>query len=144
MAKGISIEVQGLAALKKKLGELPAHLVTDVDAELDGLSRIYVDRAQYDAPRNFGILAGAITYKRLGEMEYEVVSGAKYSAYVEFGTITQVRVPAELMDYAAQFKGKGIKKTGGMPARPFFFSQLPWARAEINKNLNEVVKRAVI
>jgi hypothetical protein len=36
-----------------------------------------------------------------------VISAAEYSAYMEWGTKTLARVPAELSTYAAQFKGGG-------------------------------------
>lgn len=48
-----------------------------------------------------------------------MVSGAKYSAYVEWGTGTKVDVPADLTEYAIQFKG--TKAVKGMRAQPFFF-----------------------
>ena len=54
-------------------------------------------------------------------LNWSVMSAAHYSPYIEWGTITFVNVPGEYSTYAAQFKGKGLKKTGGMYARPFFF-----------------------
>ena len=56
----------------------------------------------------------------------EVIAGAHYAPYVEFGTggmvnlddMVQLGIPPS---YAAQFKGKGIKEVN-LPARPFFFS----------------------
>lgn len=47
-------------------------------------------------------------------------TNVEYSPYVEFGTGTMVDVPAGLEDYAAQFKGKGLRKVN-LPARPFLF-----------------------
>jgi len=143
MAGGIRIEVTGLDKLIKKFGSLPQNIVKEVDGELAALSVEYVNRAVADVPVDTGVLKNGITFKRISEMNYEVVSNAHYSAYVEFGTIKFVNVPAELAAYAAQFKGRGIKKEGGMPARPFFFKHLPWAENEINQNLKQVVKRAM-
>jgi HK97 gp10 family phage protein len=143
MASGVRLEVEGLDKLIKKMGKLPQHVVNEVDAEMDGVARGYVNKAVAAAPVDTGYLKNGITFTRLSPMNFEIVSSAPYSAYVEFGTITMVSVPAELTSYAAQFKGKGIKKTGGMPARPFFFVQVPWAQVELNKHLKEVVKRAM-
>lgn len=142
MANGVPVQVEGLDRLIKKMGSLPENVKNEVDAELADTANSFVNRAVNAAPVDTGFLKNGITFERIGVMNYEVTSHAPYSAYVEFGTITMVSVPAELTSYASQFKGKGIKKTGGMPARPFFFVQVPWAQAQLNKNLKEVVKRA--
>jgi hypothetical protein len=76
-------------------------------------------------------------------MSYEIVSGANYSAYVEFGTIDHVSVPAGIEDYAMQFKGKGIIKHGGVHPRPFFFPQLPIAQEAVKKNVQPLVAEAL-
>jgi hypothetical protein len=143
MAKGVTIEVQGLRGLQKKLGRLPQNLIHEVDAEMADVTNNYLNRAEAAAPIGpTGFLHGRLSAPKLAVMKYEIVSPMNYSAYVEFGTITRVKVPAELTAYAAQFKGRGLRKTGGMPARPFFFPQLPIARAELNKNLKNLMERA--
>jgi hypothetical protein len=143
VSKGLSIQVEGMDKLLKKFKTIPKAVETEIDAELATISVEFVDKAVQRVPVDNGFLKNGITFQRISVMNYEVSSNAPYSAYVEFGTITMVSVPAELTTYALQFKGKGILKTGGMPARPFFFVHLPWARTEINKNLKEVVKRAL-
>lgn len=143
MARGTLIEVQGLNKLKKKLGQIPENVKKMVDAEMSAIAKEYEDRAVAAAPVDTGFLKGQISASKVGEMNYEIVSGAKYSGYVEFGTVTKVQVPAELTTYAAQFKGAGLKKSGGMRAHPFFFLQLPIARADLNKNLKIVVNKAL-
>ncbi len=52
--------------------------------------------------------------------EPAVFSTAPYSPYVEFGTGGKVTVPQDLISFARQFKGKGIKQIN-LPARPFFY-----------------------
>jgi hypothetical protein len=141
--KGVSIQVEGLDKLKKQLGNLPENVVQEVDAEMSSTANEFVNRAVIAAPVDTGFLKGEITFTRLSEMNYEIVSGARYSAYLEWGTITRVQVPTDLVQYAAFFKGKGIRKNGGIYPHPFFFIQLPIAQAELNKNLKEVVKRAL-
>lgn len=142
MANGVTIEIEGLAALQKKLGRIPNELVTEVDVLMDVTARGFENRAvAVVAVGETGFLKGGISYEKLAPMQYEIVSAMHYSAYVEFGTITQVRVPAGLEAYAMQFKGRGIKKTGGMRARPFFFPQLPIAQQQIDKGLPKVVAK---
>ena len=75
--------------------------------------------------RDKGTLKQSIKSESKGKT-VEVIAGAHYAPYVEFGTggmvdlddMLQLGIPAS---YAAQFKGKGIKEVN-LPARPFFFS----------------------
>lgn len=143
MAKGVSIEIEGLDKLIKKLGAVPNALKLEIDAELDQSARGFMTNAAQAAPVDTGFLRNQITFAKLGEMSYEVVSGARYSGFLEWGTITRVRVPAELQAYASQFKGKGLRKTGGIAPHPFFFIQIPKAQADLNKNLNKVIESAL-
>jgi len=64
-----------------------------------------------------------------------VWTNVEYAPYVEFGTITKVDVPIELTEYALQFKGRGIRKRGGMKARPFLY---PAFTAEVPKYLRAI------
>lgn len=144
MAAGINIEVQGLDKLRKKYGKLPDILVRDLDEEMSALADDYVARVESATPVGLsGQLKGATTKKRIGVLNYEIVNGKFYAAYVEWGTVSHVSVPAELQAYAAQFKGQGLIKNGGMRPRPFFFIHIPWAVQELNKNLAAAIKEAL-
>lgn len=168
---GVQIQVQGLEALKKKYKDIPQSVTAGLDAELHALSEDYVSKAVEAAPRNNGILIQGISAIH-ETLNHEVVSQASYSAYVEFGTRAKVSVPADLQAYASQFRGsrgssvdakkaiydwckaKGIppeawypifKKimTVGINPHPFFFIHLPWARSEVQKRSEAVVKKAL-
>lgn len=187
MAKGISIEVKGLDKIKKKLGEIPQTVRDETDAILASIGNEFVNRAVEDAPVDQGILKNQITLEKEGEMKWRVVSGAGWSAYIEFGTKSRVQVPPDLATYAAQFKNGGAKTPGkgfydsilgwvkrkgivippkgatrvdkqiqveqtafaiylsiirhGVKAHPFFFKQLPQAQVDINKRLDQMVKK---
>lgn len=143
MANGITIQVQGLAQLQKKMGKLPEVLVDELDAEMSSVALDYVGRVVAATPVDTGRLKGATTVKQIKVLHYEIVNNVFYAAYVEWGTVSYVSVPAELTAYAAQFKGQGLIKNGGMRARPFFFPHLPWAQVELNKQLAATVKRAL-
>ena len=54
-------------------------------------------------------------------LSVRVYASMEYAAFVEFGTITKVSIPPELATYAMQFKGKGLRKRGGMAARPYLY-----------------------
>jgi HK97 gp10 family phage protein len=65
--------------------------------------------------------------------------GADYAAYVEFGTGTRVKVPAELTKYAEQFKGKGVKEVN-LQARPFFYPEFFKQRDELPKSIEKTLQ----
>jgi hypothetical protein len=131
----------------------------------------FVDRAQDAAPINVGVLKGQITSTQLAEMDWKVTSGADYSAFIEFGTRSRVQVPADLAQYAQQFKGgngggdaktaiyewcrlKGIDEknwwwifikimTVGINPHPFFFIQREPVYKQLVKDCQEAIKRAI-
>lgn len=77
-----------------------------LDSVVEARARELEAEAKRRAPVNLGTLRNGIITQRQGDKEWDVVSTADYSAYVEFGTGKQVRVPAELADIASQFKGR--------------------------------------
>lgn len=145
MAKGFHIDIINLKQLQKFYGELPRNLAIETDAELAAGANEFMNRAVESVTSlgavDNGTLRNGITVKPISEMNYEVVSAAEYSAYVVFGTITKVKVAPGFEAYAMQFKGKGIKKTGGMPARDFWTIHVKPVQKMIDKNLSKAVKR---
>lgn len=95
--------VVGLKELQDRIKNLPDKLVKRIDAELKYGAEGIAAEAKSNAPGDQGILRQEISAGKLDTLSYYVVSGALYSAYVEFGTRTKVSVPAELADFAAQF-----------------------------------------
>ena len=53
-----------------------------------------------------GDLVQGIEEVRVTDTNYKIEARAKYSAFMEFGTGTKVRVPKEMQEIASQFKGK--------------------------------------
>lgn len=86
-----------------------------------------------------GSLAGSIRPEKTGEFSCEVIAHKEYAPYIEWGTITKVDVPADLASYAIQFKGRGIKKTGGIEPRPYFFKQEPIVRKETTDKIEDIL-----
>lgn len=146
----IKVELRGFKELEKKLGRLAGEFAREVDAEVREVAQQFVkDASDSVTSQNIfdeGRLLGGIDFVRVAPMSYNIVSRAYYSAYHEWGTITHVRVPAELQSYAAMFKGRGIKKTGGIYPRPFFFVQVPKAKERMKDIpqavFNNIMKRA--
>ena len=135
----ITLNVIGLNETLAKLGQLPKEIEQEVSAVLESGAQLFVRNAKRDAPVNFGVLRNEISYFKENPLSFNVVSGAHYSPYLEWGTITKVSVPAELADYAIQFKGKGIRKNGGIYPRPFFFRQI----SPTEKYLNEAIPKVL-
>lgn len=118
-----TLNIVGLKELQANVAKLPKHLEKEVTATIEAGAKLWAGNAKRDAPKDFGGLAQSISFMPTGKMSFTVVSGKEYSPYVEWGTITKVSVPSELQSYAIQFKGRGIKKNGGLIPRPFFFKQ---------------------
>lgn len=115
MADVFSFSVSG--NLLDRLKRAPQTLVQEVDRELkDGADRI-MQRALRTLSSNKTIdeggLARGISVKKEREMEYVVVSSARHSPFIEWGTKRRVKVPAGLQQYAAQFRGS----SGGTAAQ---------------------------
>ena len=137
-----SVDIKGMNELVAKLEKLPEQVKGESNGILQRGAEVFVLNAKRDAAKNFGFLTGQISFypNPVKNLSVTLTSGALYSPYVEWGTITRVKVPAELQPYAIQFKGRGIRKTGGMFPRPFFFKQLPLAKATIEKGFESMLK----
>jgi len=72
----------------------------------------------------------------------EVIVGPHYGPYVEFGTGGLVRVPAELKEYAMQFKGAGIRKVN-TGAQPYLYPAFFINREKFTKECDRILKRAI-
>jgi GNAT superfamily N-acetyltransferase len=103
----VKIDIQGLTDTKKLLSELPTKLRGLVDAEIEEGARDFVFRAQTDAPVDTGRLKGAIAYKKIGDLDYEIFSQSAAAAYMEFGTKGNYRPVPGAEQIAARFRGKG-------------------------------------
>lgn len=109
MSKNITIT--GLGELRARLANAGQNITKVVSAELqDGANGISAE-AKQRAPGDQGILRNLITTAKIDPLNWEVVSGADYSAFVEFGTGQYVSIPDGLQEYAAQFQGNGQSST---------------------------------
>jgi len=62
--------------------------------------------AKVNAPSNLGKLKQSIHESKVTDLNYKILVGSDYGAYLEFGTGKKVRVPAELQKEAARFRKK--------------------------------------
>lgn len=146
MNVNIKIDQSDLSKLKKKLDNLRAFESQKLSNEL-GKTALDISRmAKQTAPVDSGSLKQSIKAERKGKT-VEIIAGAHYAPYVEFGTggsvdlndMLQLGIPAS---YAAQFKGKGIRDVN-LPARPFFFSSARVGFKNLLNRLNGEIKKAI-
>jgi len=147
-----TVNINGLRELQTKMTQLPAQLKSEVNGHIQRGAEVFVRNAQRDAPKDVGFLTGGITFRPnpVSALSVEVVSNAEYSPYQEFGTITFAKLGVQMATaasqqptlpaYAMKFKGKGLRKRGGIYPHPFFFKQLPLAKATIEKGLANLLK----
>jgi len=142
----IKINQSDLKSLKKKMDNLRAFDKQVLSNEI-GRSALEIARiAKQNVVVDSGNLKQSIKTERKGKTA-EVVAGAKYAPYVEFGTgglvdltdMLELGIPAS---YAAQFKGKGIKNVN-LPARPFFFNAARIGLKNLLVRLNGEIKKAI-
>lgn len=136
----VKVNIIGFKELAERIKRVPQSLQKEIGAEIQFSGERFAELARKDVAKDTGQLAGSIRPKRINETAVEVTAGKLYAPYVEWGTITKVQVPSELQAYAIQFKGKGIRKTGGMLPRPFFFKQIPIVRKETIDHIENILK----
>ena len=140
----IKIDKSDLAQLKKKLDNLRAFDKKTLSNEL-GTAGLDIARiAKRAAPVDKGTLRQSIKSVKKGKT-VEIIAGAKYAPYVEFGTgsfvnfddMIELGIP---VSYAAQFKGS---KPGYMKPQPFFFSSARIGLKKLLIRLNGEIQKAI-
>ena len=138
----IEFNKQSLNTFYKYLKDLEGDVADYVRAEIeDSILSIESDAAN-DVRVDTGALKNSIQSTPIKVSKNEITGGvevgASYAPYVEFGTGTRVKVPSELSEFAAQYKGDGIKEVN-LPARPFFYPAVWKQRQELPKNIERTL-----
>ena len=105
----VKFDIKGIDKLQKKISELPKELQQEVVGEIQAWG--------YDVNAEQIGLISQQKIQDLGALQQntkavpkpdgvELISNVYYAPYIEFGTRSKVRVPAELNNYASQFRGK--------------------------------------
>lgn len=139
MSDFLSIKIEGLDKLIKDFKELPAKITKEVEGELMFAGQEVINRAIRDVPVRTGRLKQGIgpAPVKTGRLTVEITSNAHYTAYVEFGTGDFVSIPEGLEDFAAQFKGQGIRKVNRR-AKPFIFPALFFVRIDLQNRISQI------
>lgn len=146
---------------------MPDVLQEEFAGEVEFSAERWSELSQQAAPRDQGRLAQGIHSAKVNDLEWNVLSNAVYSPYLEFGTKSKTVIPAGLESYAAQFKGttgqKGAREAiyawmnrvgipkerqwivfvsimrTGIRAHPFLFIQEPIIEKEFIEHLQNIV-----
>lgn len=133
------INIAGVKELQARLNNVSKEVHKEVLGEIKDAAQKWVAFSKRDAPIDLGKLRQNITADISPSWGASVISNANYSPFIEWGTVTKVDVPGELAEYAIQFKGRGIKKNGGIIPSPFFFKQRGVIEKMLIKNINNVL-----
>lgn len=132
-----NVEIKGFNEFVKKLSGLDPDIRREANEEVRAAAYEWEALAKKDV--RVGVTGNngkRITSKSTGFMEAAVYAQMTYSPYEEWGTGDFVSVPADLAEYAIQFKGR--KKVKGRPGKPFFFIQAPIVLSNLLKRLNNL------
>ena len=121
----------------EKFGDEAKQMISDTTGAV--AHEIEAD-AKRKAPYKDGLwfLRNQIFTKEVDALNYEIVAGAYYSAYMEFGTGGLVNVPSEMKDIAIKFKGKGVKQVNITP-RPFLYPAFVKGRVQYLEDLIDLL-----
>ena len=111
----IKVDSKQMDDLRKRMDQLAKFSKQELSNELTTTAMQMVGRMKSTAPHDTGNLRNQTNFERQNENSVVVFSRAPYAPYVEFGTgrgvtlkfLQEAGFPTS---YAAQFKGKGIKK----------------------------------
>ena len=134
---GITAKIDGIKAIQDKLNELSKESQQGLANEINNSALNIQRNAKRNVVVDNGFLRGSIGLEPINELTYTVEAKAKYAPYVEFGTGGLVDIPAGYEQYAAIFKGKGIRKVN-LRARPFLIPAFENEVPQLMKRLKEM------
>ena len=147
MGNSFSIDID-IARFNDQLDKEYQGIVAEMDAEFQAASVNIEKAAVLAAPvgnkmkRNekangttAGGLRSSIQAKKIDQLNYEVVTPLKYAPYVEFGTGSNVNIPAGFESLAQQFyvSGKGRNR-----AQPFLIPAFLFESQQLLKRLEAI------
>lgn len=154
-----AFQIKGLGEFLKSMDNMPNQIKQQLDIELTTTAFAIEADAKKLAPVDLGNLVNNIRVTRNEPLLKWISSEAEYSAYVEFGTGTNVTIWPGFQDlegYALQFKGEGkqgkhpVKFRDGtwrmvpyqlnLRARPFFFPSFQVHTAGLLDRLKKIIE----
>lgn len=116
-----TVTLTGWKEFEAKAKGMTAVIEGQINSEVLAAALDWRDLAIKDVPIDQGFMKGLISANRTGKMTAEVTSPSKYSSFMEWGTKSKKKVPAELSSYASTLT---YNKTGDYYA--FLKAILEW------------------
>ena len=131
------LRLEGFKEFEKKLAFKKKDVLQKVDAVIVKSANNWEQLAKRSAPKDQGILGGGIVSEKVGDMRAEVTVNANYAQFIEFGTRSKRRVPADLQEFA---NGLTYNKTGDY--YDFLNNILDWVKRKgIGRTYNVKTRR---
>lgn len=163
-----TFDIEGLDGFQERIEKAADSVLVEVDAEIGTSIKVMEQGAKRDAPVDQGLLRNEISSQQERPLVWSLVSQASYSAYVEFGTRSNVQIPPGLEAEAAAARGStggtlgakeaifawcrrhGIEQkfwypifikimVQGIRPHPFFFKQLDAEKANLLNRLQQIL-----
>ncbi len=124
-----------------------------VDLRLRVNAQTTANEAARNTPVNDSNLRLSIRANKRKKSVYDVIVGAIYGAYIEWGTrhkfnksnLKDMRALGIPDSYAAQFKATPLKKATNLKARPYFFPSVRknWEKTlkQLSKDIQNIIKK---
>jgi hypothetical protein len=141
----MKIPASELVGFKKWLNDQSKELQQDCKALIVDVGMEFIGNAKndvnvYTSKRKKGphgrLMSAIKPYFSNDGLSVELVADTNYAAYQEFGTGDKVKIEPGYEDYAATFRGAGIKRVN-IPPKSYFFGNFERANKRL---INELKK----
>jgi HK97 gp10 family phage protein len=138
----VTFSMQNLSEVFKDLDKLDVKIQAEIRNEMNASALTIQSSAKRLAPVDLGFLRNSIYLKEESEKNsiiFTVGAKAKYAPYIEFGTGTEVTVPAGYEDLAIVFKGKNAAKINIKP-QPFLIPSFEVEKPKLIERIKKLLK----
>jgi HK97 gp10 family phage protein len=138
----VTLDIQNLSEIFKDLDKLDVKIQAEVRNELNASALTIQSSAKRLAPVDLGFLRNSIYLKEESKKEqlvFTVGAKAKYAPYIEFGTGTEVTVPAGYEELAIVFKGKNSARVNIRP-QPFLIPSFETEKPKLIERITKLIK----
>lgn len=149
---GIKIDPKDLKKLTKKIDAF-SRFERIVDIRLRNNAQDTANESARRTPVNDANLRNSIRASKISKLFYDVIVGARYGAFIEWGTrhkfsrsnlkdMIELGIPES---YAEQFKAVPLKKATNLKARPFLFPTVRknWVKTLklLRKDIDRIIRK---
>jgi len=138
----VTLDMVNLADVFKDLDKLDVKIQAEVRNEMNASALTIQSSAKRSAPVDLGFLRNSIYLKedvKKKEIVFTVGAKAKYAPYIEFGTGTEVTIPAGYEELAILFKGKNAARVNIRP-QPFLIPAFENEKPKLIERITKLLK----